>query len=83
MKWLVGVVAGVYGKPNPLVIVLIGAQNTGKTEWFRRLLPEQLANYYGELNHDSYNKKDESLLFTEKLILLDDEFGNKSKKEVL
>lgn len=79
-KWLVSVVASVYGNISPLVLVLVGdKQNTGKTEFFRRLFPKELSLYYGESKLD--NGKDDYILMCEKLIIMDDEFGGKSKME--
>ena len=78
--WGVGMIASVYGHTSPLVLVLAGErQNTGKTEFFRRLLPRQLANYYAESKLDG--GKDDDILLTKKLIIMDDEFGGKSKLE--
>jgi hypothetical protein len=78
--WGVGMIASVYGYTSPLVLVLAGErQNTGKTEFFRRLLPKPLANYYAESKLDG--GKDDDILLTKKLIIMDDEFGGKSKFE--
>lgn len=79
-KWLVSVVASVCVKYSPLVLVLVGEkQNTGKTEFFRRLLPEELKAYYAESKLD--NGKDDYILMCEKLLIMDDEFGGKNKLE--
>lgn len=79
-KWLVGVVSAAYKMPSPLVLVLIGKiLGTGKTEWFRRLLPDELKKYYAESKLDA--GKDDDILMTQKLIIMDDEFSGKSKKE--
>jgi predicted P-loop ATPase len=80
-KWLCGVVGSVYGKHCPLMLVLTGEiQNTGKTEWLRRLVPQELIHYYAESKLDA--GKDDEILMTQKLIIMDDEMGGKSKKEV-
>jgi predicted P-loop ATPase len=78
-KWLIGIIACVYGHPVRYVLALTGGQNTGKTEWFRRLLPASLQAYYGESNLD--RGKDDELLMCEKLIVVDDEMGGKSKQD--
>lgn len=78
-KWLVSILASVYGKHSPLLLVLCGGQNTGKTEWFRRLLPDILLPYYAESKLDM--GKDDEILMTKKLIIMDDEMGGKSKTE--
>jgi predicted P-loop ATPase len=79
-KWLVSVAAAMCGHFSPLMLVLVGAtQNTGKTEWFRRLLPAELQQYYSESKLD--REKDDEILMTQKLIVMDDEMGGKSKME--
>ena len=78
--WGVGMIASIFGRTSPLVLVLAGeTQNTGKTEFFRRILPPQLSNYYAESKLDG--GKDDDILLTKKLIIMDDEFGGKSKLE--
>lgn len=79
-KWLVGVISSVYGQHSPLMLILAGEkQGTGKTEAFRRLLPTELKSYYAESKLD--NGKDDDILMTQKLIIMDDEMGGKNKKE--
>lgn len=78
-KWLIGMIACIHGHPVRYVLALTGGQNTGKTEWFRRLLPASLQQYYGESNLD--RGKDDELLMCEKLIVVDDEMGGKSKQD--
>lgn len=79
-KWLVGLVSAVHGKHSPLMLVLSGnKQNTGKTEFWRRLLPRELRMYYAESKLDA--GKDDEILMTQKIIIMDDEMGGKSKSE--
>lgn len=78
-KWLVALIASINYKHSPLMLVLCGGQNSGKTEWFRRLLPTSLLKYYAESKLD--NGKDDEILMTKKLIIMDDEMGGKSKNE--
>ena len=78
-KWLLGIIACIEGRPVRSVLALTGGQNTGKTEWFRRLLPSALQPYYAESNLD--RGKDDELLMCEKLIVMDDEMGGKSKQD--
>lgn len=78
-KWLLSIIACYEGYPVRSVLCLTGGQNTGKTEWFRRLLPAGLQKYYAESNMDK--GKDDELLMCEKLIVLDDEMGGKSKQD--
>lgn len=80
-KWLVSIIASLYGEHSPLMLVLTGElQGTGKTEFFRRFLPPDLRrHYYAESKLDA--GKDDEILMTQKLIIMDDEMGGKSKKE--
>jgi len=78
-KWLVGIIASIFKEHSPLLLVLTGGQNTGKTEWFRRLLPEAFKPYYAESKLDA--GKDDEILMTQKLLIMDDELGGKSKQE--
>jgi len=76
-KWLVSLIAAIHGSPVRLVLALVGKQLTGKSEWFRRLLPDKLKKYYGESKMDA--GKDDELLMCSKLILMDDEMGGKTR----
>lgn len=83
-KWLVSIVASIYGTPSPLVLVLAGEkQGTGKTEVFRHLFPmewRQPVDYYAESKLDG-KEADDAVLMCTKLLIMDDEFGGQSKKE--
>lgn len=78
-KWVVGIIASIYKQHSPLLLVLTGGQNTGKTEFFRRLLPKEFKPYYAESKLDA--GKDDEILMTQKLLIMDDELGGKSKQE--
>jgi predicted P-loop ATPase len=79
-KWVVGVVATIFGEHNPLLLVLSGSRHgSGKTEWFRRLLPKELQRYYAESKLDA--GKDDEILMTQKLMIMDDELSGKSKQQ--
>lgn len=79
-KWLVSIIATAYGNYSPLTLVLAGQkQGTGKTHFFRYLLPKCIRNLYAESKMDA--GKDDEILMTKKLIIVDDEYGGKSKKE--
>jgi hypothetical protein len=52
---------------------------THNTEFFRRLLPSELKDYYAESKLDA--GKDDEILMTQKLLIMDDEMGGKSKKD--
>ena len=80
-KWLVGTVASLYdGNINLLLLLLTGAKNTGKTEFFRRLLPLELKDYFADNKLDQ--GKDSDILMTIRWIILDDEYGGKSKRDI-
>ena len=79
-KWFVGMIGTALKKNvSPLSLVLCGGQGTGKTEWFRRLLPDELKSLYAESKLDA--GKDDEILMTQKILIVDDEFGGKSKQE--
>jgi predicted P-loop ATPase len=79
-KWLVSCVASAYGYHSPLVLVLCGElQGTGKSHWIRNLLPKKLRNLAADSKMDA--GKDDEILMTKKWIILDDEYGGKSKRE--
>lgn len=78
-KWLLAIPAAIEGKPIRLVLALTGGQLTGKTEWFRRLLPDKLKRFYGESKLES--GKDDELLMCQKIIVMDDELGGKNASD--
>ena len=77
--WIVGMMESVYGKKCDLMMVLSGVQDSGKTEFFRQLLPQPLMRYFSESQLDE--GKDDKLLMTQKLMIFDDEFAGKSKQD--
>jgi hypothetical protein len=79
--WMVGAVAMWHKYHSPLMLVLAGSrQNTGKSHFFRYLLPNELQPYYAE----SYltGDKDENILMCSKIIIMNDEMSNKSKRDI-
>jgi predicted P-loop ATPase len=77
-SWLIGIVETIYlNEPNVLQLILAGKQNTGKSVFFKRLLPKKLNKYFGFSQLDK--GKDDELLMCQKLIILDDEYSGKSK----
>lgn len=80
-KWMIGAVAMWFKHHSPLMLVLAGdIQNTGKTHFFRYLLPDELQMYFGEA--ELTGDKDENLLMCNKLIIMNDEMSNKSKRDI-
>ncbi len=79
-KWYVSIIASMMGEHSPLFLCLLGRkQGTGKTEWFRRLLPRELVEYYAESKLD--RDKDDEILMCEKIIIMDDELAGKTKRD--
>lgn len=78
-KWLVGLIASAHGEHSPLLLAFTGIQNSGKTHFFRHLLPPVLQPYYAESKLDA--GKDDEILMTQKLLVCDDEMGGKSKRD--
>lgn len=78
-KWLVSMISSAHKVHSPLLLCLLGGQNLGKTEWFRRLLPKELQSYYAESKLDK--GKDDEILMAENILIVDDEMGGKSKQD--
>ena len=78
-KWLVGLIQTVYEKHSPLVLVLLGPQNCGKTHFFRNLIPKELQSYVAEKEPDV--DKDFDLLLCQKWIVSNDEWSGGTRKE--
>jgi hypothetical protein len=86
-KWLVGSIHNWISplseqKVSPLTLVLCGQkQGTGKTSFFRNLLPNDLKRYLIEHRIDAKDK-DSIYNLVKGLIVLDDEFGGLATKDV-
>lgn len=78
-KWIVSIISAAHGVHSPILHCLLGPPETGKTEFYRRLLPKELKSYYAESKLDK--GKDDEILMTQYLIIMDDELGGKSKVE--
>jgi predicted P-loop ATPase len=78
-KWLLGIIGSAYGTYSLMILVITGEQGIKKTEFYRNLLPKDLRKFYAESNLDE--GKDSEILMTKKLLIVDDEFGGKSKKD--
>lgn len=79
-SWLLGIIESVYtDNPNVLQLILAGKQNTGKSVFFKNLLPDKLKRYFGLSQLD--NGKDDQILMCDKLIILDDEYSGKLKDD--
>lgn len=86
-KWLVGSIHNWISpinetKVSPLTLVLCGQkQGTGKTSFFRNILPKELQRYLIEHRIDAKDK-DSIYNLVKGLIVLDDEFGGLATKDV-
>lgn len=78
-KWIVSIISAAHGVHSPLLHCLLGPPETGKTEFYRRLLPKEFQPYYAESKLDK--GKDDEILMTQCLVIMDDELGGKSKTE--
>ncbi|GAB3805541.1 BT4734/BF3469 family protein [Spirosoma humi] len=79
-KWLIGLVALAFDNLCDLMLILTGPQNIGKTEFFRRLLPDGLQRYFAETKLD--RGKDDEILLCENWIVFLDELSGKSFQDV-
>jgi predicted P-loop ATPase len=78
-KWLISIVASAHGIYSILCLVLTGQEHgTGKTNFFRELLPESLRWLFAQNKLDG-KEADVAKLMCSKWLILDDEFGGKSK----
>jgi predicted P-loop ATPase len=69
-----------HGTYSLLVLVFVNSEHgTGKTKWIRNLLPPELQRYFAEAKMDG--DKDHLALMASRLMLFDDEFSGKSRKE--
>lgn len=75
MLWLVAMVESlITDKPNPYMLILVGEQQgTGKTTFFRKLLPERFKPYYADASLSG--SKDDMISTTEKMLILVDEMA--------
>jgi len=78
-KWIIAIHAAIEWNPVRMMLTFTGPQYNGKTEFFRRLLPKPLQCFYAESKLD--RGKDDELLMCQKLIVMDDEMGGKSKQD--
>lgn len=79
-SWLLGIIESIYiDNPNILQLIFAGKQNTGKSVFFKQLLPKKLSRYFGLSQLD--NGKDDQILMCEKLLILDDEYSGKAKED--
>lgn len=86
-KWLVGMLANLFGGDiSPLLLVLCGEKvGTGKTRFFKDLLPPELKPYFtvkslSMISNESA-RKDLEIAMSKYLLILDDEMSGKSKRD--
>lgn len=75
--WMVGLIESIYGGNSELNFILVGKKDTGKTFFFRNLLPPELKDYFA--NSQLNRGTDDEILMCEKLIVFNDEYGGKRK----
>lgn len=78
-KWYVGIVCGAFNVTNELNFILVGGKNTGKTKFFKNLLPPELEAYFGM--SQLCRGTDDEILMCQKLIILNDEYGGKGRTD--
>jgi predicted P-loop ATPase len=80
-KWLISIIASAHGTYSIICFVLTGEEHgTGKTNFFRELLPEELQWLFVQNKLDA-READVAKIMCSKLLILDDEFGGKSKQD--
>lgn len=85
-KWLVGAIHNwtapyEHEEVSPLVLVLCGKQASGKTSFFRNILPLELRKYFIDESMEEAGKDVMKRMATS-LIMLNDEFGGMAGKDV-
>jgi hypothetical protein len=85
-KWLVGGVAAIYGEEPHIMLILCGEYHgSGKSHFFKYLLPDELKDYtiFKDLSglSSSTEKKDLEIAITKSWLVVDDEMGGKSKRD--
>lgn len=85
-KWLVGAVHNWISdyeneEVSPLVLVLSGKQASGKTSFFRNMLPSELRKYFIDESMEE-GGKDVLKRMAISMIMLNDEFGGMAAKDV-
>lgn len=85
-KWLVGAIHNwlapyEHEEVSPLVLVLCGKQASGKTSFYRNILPYELRKYFIDEGMEEAGKDVMKRMATS-LIMLNDEFGGMAAKDV-
>jgi len=82
-KWFLNIVASAFGEVPELLLILVGKkQGTGKTYFFRNLLPTSLEEYTSEHNLDFKNENQAGETMCENILVLNDEWSGKTRKQV-
>lgn len=85
-KWLVGAIHNWTSsyedeEVSPLVLVLCGSQASGKTSFFRNMLPKELRKYFIDESMEE-GGKDVLKRMATSMMMLNDEFGGMAAKDV-
>lgn len=78
-KWLVSIISAAHYQRSELMLIFTGDQNVGKSQFFIRLLPDELRSYFGMPSQ--MKDTDLHIAMGQKLLMLDDEVSGKTKKE--
>jgi len=78
-RWMLSVVAQAYGYNSEIVLVLVGPLHIGKTQFFLRMFPEEFRSFC--VVSALKEGKDSQILMTQKLVIVDDEFGGLNQKD--
>ncbi|WP_445453157.1 VapE domain-containing protein [Flavobacterium sp. 25HG05S-40] len=82
-KWIVAAVSCAINEEitNQAVLIFTGEQGLGKTTWLKRIVPEQLKQFFFS-GIISPTNKDTTLLMAEKFIINMDEMASLNKKQI-
>lgn len=88
-RWLVGLINNIINPhqgnedyyPCLYIMVLTGAGNSGKSTFFRRILPKELGRYFRDNKLNSKNDSDNLEPLTSNLVMFDDELSGKKKSD--
>ncbi len=81
-RWLLGIHPTLNGDPSRFVLALIGeSEDTGKSDWFRLLLPTGLSTFFAE--DETFDRDDNVRHMRENIIFLMDEIDISNKKQLL